>query len=127
MKVMKSVGKPRPQCATCPWRADVDPRDIPGGHGHVVPEKLAVHTPSGVESLAHDLRVATCHEAAIGAKLPCVGWLVHQLGPGNNLAVRVAVLRGSLDANVRTIGEQRDLPQELLFRTLKTSKGRSSS
>ena len=112
---LKNANKPRKQCVTCPWRADVDPWNMPGGHGYVLPEMLSSHTPSGMESLATPvLRVATCHEAAIAKKLPCVGWLVHQLGPGNNFAVRLAVLRGSIDANVRTLGKQRDLPEEIL-------------
>lgn len=106
--------RPRMQCQTCPWRADVDPRNIPGGYGHVIAELLAEHTPSGPASLASTLHIATCHEKPERAKLPCVGWLVHQLGAGNNLALRLRVIHGCIDGNVRTVGPQRDLCRELL-------------
>ncbi|MBV8720990.1 MAG: hypothetical protein JO277_02500 [Candidatus Eremiobacteraeota bacterium] len=27
-----------------------------------------------------------------GKELPCVGWLAHQLGPGNNIALRMRAI-----------------------------------
>lgn len=47
-----------------------------------------------------------CHEFPPGKEKPCVGWLVHQLGPGNNLGLRLRVMAGSVDANVCTVGPQ---------------------
>ena len=115
MRTKKKTGSPpRRQCRTCPWRADVDPRDIGEGYGHVDPTMLALMTAEGHRSLVHPSGVATCHAAADDARLPCVGWLAHQLGPGGNLGVRLRVIRGQIDANIETVGPQRDLPRELL-------------
>ena len=47
-----------------------------------------------------------CHEFPVGAEKPCVGWLVNQLGPGNNIALRLRVILKTIDANVQTVGEQ---------------------
>jgi hypothetical protein len=57
-----------------------------------------------------------CHETKIGKELACVGWLAQQLGPGNNLGLRLAVMSGLVDDNVRTIGPQHDTFEETLPR-----------
>jgi hypothetical protein len=44
-----------------------------------------------------------CHETH---EEPCVGWLAHQLGPGNNLGLRLAVSRGQISADVVVDGDQ---------------------
>lgn len=46
------------------------------------------------------------HEFPKGAEKPCVGWLVNQMGDGNNLGLRLQVIMGKVDINVRTVGEQ---------------------
>ncbi len=99
-------GKPRRQCKKCPWRVGVDPYDIPGGY---CPDKHAalrntIAAPG--ELRLGGLRLMACHETPPGAELPCVGWLLHQLGPGNNIALRLAVSAGRIDANVRMVGPQ---------------------
>lgn len=47
-----------------------------------------------------------CHESPVGDETPCVGWLHHQLGDGNNLALRVAVATGRISAEYELVGEQ---------------------
>jgi len=49
-------------------------------------------------------------------ELPCVGWLVNQIGPGNNIGLRLAVLSGQVDADVRTIGPQHSTFEETMPR-----------
>lgn len=100
------MNKPRVQCAKCPWKVGVDPHGIPNGYS---PEKHAALS----ETIAHDahlsqvdLRMMACHETPPGAEKPCVGWLANQLGPGNNLPLRLAVIRGQIDANIETVGPQ---------------------
>lgn len=89
--------KPRRQCKACPWRVGVDaPRDIPGGYCETKHAKLKGTIRSGLESLNGPLRVMACHEYDVGAELPCVGWLANQLGPGNNIALRLRAMRGEL-------------------------------
>jgi hypothetical protein len=50
-----------------------------------------------------------CHESPVGAEQPCVGWVINQLGPGNNIALRLLALDGRFK-HVRTDG-----PQHLRF------------
>jgi len=98
--------KPRKQCKKCPWRVDANPHDIPGGYS---PEKhAALKCTIASDGVLHksSLRLMACHETPEGKELPCVGWLAHQLGPGNNLGLRLAVHRGRVDTNVQTIGAQ---------------------
>jgi hypothetical protein len=97
--------KPRKQCAKCPWKVGTDPREIPNGYDEGKHRALeSTIAPRGFVSLGG--RMMACHEAAIGAEKPCVGWLMHQLGPGNNIGLRLAVTYGRVDANVKTVGPQ---------------------
>ena len=43
-----------------------------------------------------------CHYSQEGreADRPCAGWLAHQIGPGNNIAARLAVMQGKLPVPV---------------------------
>ena len=60
------------------------------------------------------LRVMACHETPIGREKPCVGWLMHQLGPGNNIGLRLATMTGRIDSNVRTVGPQHECFEDTL-------------
>ena len=95
--------KPRRQCAKCPWKKSTNPHDIPNGYCEKKHAKLKNTIAEPGRFDGELLRVFVCHETK---ELPCVGWLAHQLGPGNNLALRLAVIRGRIDANVKTVGEQ---------------------
>lgn len=99
--------KPRQQCAKCPWKTTTDPRDIPNGYCEARHANLrrTIAEPGRVVPV-DGLRVMACHESEEGRELPCVGWLAHQLGEGNNIALRLAVLSGRIDADVETSGEQ---------------------
>lgn len=95
---------PRRQCKKCPWRVGVDPHEIPNGYCERKHQALAgTIAEPGTLSLGGALRIMACHETH---SLPCVGWLVHQLGDGNNIPLRLAVIHGRVDANVKTIGKQ---------------------
>lgn len=97
----------RRQCAKCPWRVDVDPRDIPNGYCETKHRNLkgSIAEPGSLNGLA-SLRMMACHETKIGKELPCVGWLANQLGPGNNIGLRLAVATGRIDADFELVGEQ---------------------
>ena len=97
---------PRRQCKKCPWKVGTNPREIPDGYSEVKHRALAsTIAESGVVTFG-PLRVFACHETAAPNQLPCVGWLHHQLGEGNNLALRMAARDGRVDANVITVGPQ---------------------
>lgn len=95
------------QCAKCPWKVGVNPHDIPHGYSPARHRALkATISQSPEASLVERRPMMACHETPVGAELPCIGWRVHQLGPGNNLRVRLAVLSGAIDADVETVGPQ---------------------
>ena len=97
----------RKQCKACPWKVSTNPRDIPNGYCETKHAALAsTIAPPGQLVSAGELRWMACHETPSGKEKPCVGWLVHQLGEGNNIGLRMAVIRGRVDANVETVGEQ---------------------
>lgn len=102
------MNKPRRQCKKCPWRTDVDPHDIPNGYCEKKHAALSdtIAEPGSLRGLGGGLRVMACHETGAGAELPCVGWLANQLGPGNNLGLRLAAMTGRIDANFELVGEQ---------------------
>lgn len=115
----------RKQCKKCPWRKDVDPNDIPNGYSrdkHAA-LKCTIAEPGGLRSMSGGSMMA-CHETAVGAEKPCVGWLVNQLGPGNNIGLRLRVMTGQIDGNVETVGEQHERFEDTLPR--KTRRRRSA-
>lgn len=105
--------RPRKQCAKCPWKRDVDPRTIPNGYSRALHKRLSC-TIAEPGSLRSATSMMACHESPIGREVVCVGWLVHQLGPGNNIGLRLSVLSGKIDANVETVGDQCDTLEETL-------------
>lgn len=111
--------RPRKQCAKCPWKVDTDPNEIPGGYcatKHAGLEKtIAVNAPIlDVSVLRGPLRLMACHETLPGKELPCVGYLANQLGPGNNIGLRLAVGSGRVDANFDLDGEQHECFEDTL-------------
>lgn len=111
--------KPRPQCAKCPWKKKVNPRDIPGEYCEKKHENLRSTIAEPGTMPTGPARVMACHEAARGEELPCVGYLVHQLNEGNNLGLRMAVVAGRINANVRTVGVQHKCFEDTLPRKKK--------
>ena len=49
-----------------------------------------------------------CHESPPGRETHCIGWLVHQLGVGNDLALRLKMLDCENVGELQTIGEQHE-------------------
>lgn len=102
------------QCAKCPWRKDVDPREIPNGYSEEKHHALActIAEPTDSAALAQgSLKVMACHETE---NAHCVGWLANQLGPGNNLALRLRMLSCENRHELRLCGEQHETFEETL-------------
>lgn len=104
----------RRQCAKCPWKVDTDPNDIPNGYCATKHAALAGTVKSGLESVGPQLRMMACHETKKGKELPCVGWLANQLGPGNNIGLRMAVAFGRVSADFELVGEQHECFEDTL-------------
>ena len=90
----------RKQCAKCPWKVSTDPSEIPNGYEAL---ESTIADPGRVGPLGS---MMACHETPVGAEKPCVGWLANQLGPGNNIGLRLAVAHGRVDADFELDGEQ---------------------
>lgn len=104
---------PRRQCAKCPWRKDVDPRDIPGGYSETKHRNLK-STIAEPGSFRQPNAMMACHETPPGKELPCVGWLAHQLGPGNNIGLRLRVLMQPELGNYALVSEQHERFEDTL-------------
>lgn len=94
------------QCAKCPWRKDVDPFDIPNGYSEAKHRALesTIAKPGDVGGIfAGQQQIMACHETH---DAHCIGWLVNQMGDGNNIALRIQMMRCENACAVRTIGEQ---------------------
>jgi hypothetical protein len=94
----------RRQCAKCPWKISTDPFQIPNGYSVEKHKSLdrTIAPPSSV-NLSAPLHIMACHETE---RVPCAGWLSNQLGVGNNLPLRIAVMRGRLSADFELDGDQ---------------------
>ena len=101
------------QCKTCPWRVDCVPdEDIPNGYREDLHRALACTIQSGEASLRTALsggpmHVMACHYSEPGTESYCAGWIENQIGPGNNIAVRLAVMRGTMP-RPKCIGAQHE-------------------
>lgn len=89
-------------------------RDIPDGYSRELHEglKSTIATPGDISNL-RSLNVMACHHSRVGAEFACAGWLHHQLGAGNNIGVRMAVMRGRMPVPV-VDGEQHGSFEETL-------------
>lgn len=101
------------QCAKCPWRKDVDPYDIPNGYCETKHRGLAsTIAKSGDLSGALDtLNAMACHETD---DAHCVGWLMNQVGPGNNIGLRLRLMTCENIGKVRLVGEQHETFEDTL-------------
>lgn len=103
----------RIQCAKCPWKVGVDPRTIP--HGYDVLKHAALsQTIARDAHLSENMTMMACHESKLGKEKPCVGWLHNQLGIGNNVTLRFAVICGHVDADIEIVGPQHEKFEDTL-------------
>lgn len=104
------------QCQSCPWRVGCVPeRDIPN-YSRDLHEGLAGTIQSGLESIGCPVRRAmACHYSKPGEEFPCAGWLANQLGSGNNIGLRIAVMTDRIPAPIID-GEQHETFEDTLPR-----------
>ncbi len=65
-------------------------------------------------SLVATMRIMACHESRPKKNVPCAGWLSNQLGQGNNLGLRLAVLAGRVSVDLVVEGDQHATLEETL-------------
>lgn len=101
------------QCKSCPWRVDCVPdKDIPGYNCNLH-KGLDKTIRSGPESMLGPLRVMACHYSKGGKERYCAGWLHNQVGPGNNIGVRLHIMQGTMPVP-EVDGEQHETFQDTL-------------
>ena len=107
---------PRLQCSKCPWKVSTNPYDIPNDYCPTKHANLKDTIAPPEFLIAGSIRIMACHESPTGKELPCVGWFHHQMGVGNNIGLRLAVMSKNIgiDANVQTVGEQHERFEDTL-------------
>lgn len=98
------------QCKACPWKKSTIPQDdIPGGYSEELHEGLC-HLKDDAGPFQTG-KIMGCHESKPGSEYACVGWLAHELGPGNNIGLRLRCMNtGKLELD----GEQHGSIEETL-------------
>lgn len=108
------------QCAKCPWRKDVDPYEIPNGYDVDKHKALKSTIARDVCSSLRQQSAMACHETH---DAHCIGWLINQLGLGNNIGLRIQMLSCENIKSLRTAGEQHSRFEDTLPKR-RTRKGR---
>ncbi len=98
------------QCQKCPWRVDVDPHDIPNGYDEEKHRALKI-TIARPGDFLHPTPNMACHETH---DAHCIGWLVNQVGSGNNIALRLQMFSCENAKKIRLRGEQHETFEDTL-------------
>lgn len=118
----EATGKRRMQCKACPWRKDVVPeRDIPGGYSPAKHCGMRETIAEPGALMPGAMKQMACHESKPGAEFVCVGWLANQLGPGNNIALRLQAMAGRLP-RFELKGEQHERFEDTLPKAQRRSR-----
>jgi hypothetical protein len=96
------------QCAKCPWKVSTNPYEIPNGYEVELHRDLAstIARPGDLSAATGERHVMACHEHPPGQEAYCVGWLMNQLGPGNNIGLRVKMIGCENIGDVQLDGQQ---------------------
>lgn len=102
------------QCAKCPWRVETDPHEIPNGYSEERHRdlKCTIAKPGDVADIfAWHRHAMACHETH---DAHCIGWLVNQIGPGNNIALRIEMMSCDNYKEIQLRGEQHERFEDTL-------------
>lgn len=98
------------QCKKCPWRVGVNPRDIPNKYCEMKHRNLEDTIAREGDFNFCELKMMACHDSPEGEPRPCVGWMHHQLGVGNNIGLRIMHSQwwkqGLIKGPLKLIGKQ---------------------
>ena len=100
------------QCKTCPWKKSATVADIPN-YSLSQHKKLITTISSGdISEIGSPIKVMACHKSAEGNEFECIGWLNHQLGYGNNIALRMMMLNCENARDIQIDCEQKETFEE---------------
>ena len=102
------------QCAKCPWKVSTNPHDIPNGYCEARHAGLADTIAEPGRLPGPVMRVMACHESPPGDEAHCIGWLVNQLGPGNNIGLRIAMMKCENATAIKLAGAQHETFEDTL-------------
>lgn len=95
------------QCSKCPWKVSTNPYDIPDGYCENKHANLKeTIAEEGVIPTSSVMKVMACHHSDGNDEMYCVGWLNHQLGIGNNIGLRLKMLKCENIGEIKVYGEQ---------------------
>lgn len=60
------------------------------------------------------MNVMACHHSTGSDQMYCVGWLHNQLGPGNNIGLRIKMLSYENDKEIKVYGKQHERFEDTL-------------
>ena len=103
------------QCPKCPWKVSTNPHDIPDGYCELKNKNLAgtIAKPGDI-NIGRPQRVMACHHSNGNDDMYCVGWLNHQLGIGNNIALRLKMLSCENIGEIKVYGKQHERFEDTL-------------
>lgn len=102
------------QCKNCPWKIGIDPLDIPNGYCEVRHKSLrsTIAVEGDISAVYNpEIKVMACHETD---DTYCIGWLVNQLGIGNNIALRLKMMTCDNSDQIALVGQQYQKFQDTL-------------
>lgn len=99
------------QCAKCPWGVDVDPHDIPNGYCETKHRALENTIARPGELNLSETHAMACHETH---DAHCIGWLANQVGPGNNIGLRIRMMSCENARDIKLQGEQHETFEDTL-------------
>lgn len=99
------------QCEKCPWLIGVDPFDIPNGYSEAKHRALENTIAHPNDPLFGTGRAMACHE---GHDAHCIGWLVNQIGYGNNIGLRIKMMSCENARSIKLRGEQHQTFEDTL-------------
>lgn len=97
------------QCKKCPWKVTTNPLEIPGRYS-VRKHRNLKSTIANPGEITCEIRAMACHETE---ESYCIGWLMNQLGPGNNITLRLKMLDYDL-SQVKLVGKQHETFKDTL-------------
>lgn len=95
------------QCDKCPWKKSTNPYDIPNGYSVENHLNLEVTIAKNL-TWNNQLNVMSCHEHDTKEEVMCLGWLYNQLGPGNNIGLRLRMFDCTNRNDWEIVGEQHE-------------------
>lgn len=115
------------QCAKCPWKKSTNPRGIPNGYCEIRHRNLAGTIARPGELNLGPIPMMACHESPVGEERVCVGWVVNQLGVGNNIGLRLRAVRTGEFDGMRTVGPQHERFEDTLPAAPRSCRGPGAS